>query len=60
VCLRIGPRHHDIVENIIVNNMAVEWHSEMPYLEMTFIKATKIKCNLQNIRHTFFGAANGI
>jgi len=32
----------------------------MRYLGMTFVKATKIKCNLQNIRHKFFGAANGI
>ena len=46
--------------SIIINGESLEWKSELRYLGVTFLKASTVKCNLQNVRQKYFKSLNGI
>src|ERR1043165_8627888 len=60
VCLRVGPAHNSSVSNIMINNTALEWRSELCFLGVTFFSSKSVKCNLQSVRQKYFRSLNGL
>jgi len=59
-CVRIGQRHNFEIKEIIVNNCTLKWSQEFNYLGVMIASAKKFTVNLQNVKHKFFKALNGI
>jgi len=60
VCMRIGRKHCEKIDSIVINDEQLDWKKEMRYLGVYFVSANSFKCNLQICRHKFVKALNGI
>ena len=60
VCMRIGRKHNERIDAVVIDNVSLEWKQEIRYLGIYFVSAKSFKCNLQNARQNFFVALNGI
>jgi len=60
VCMRIGRKHCEKIDSIVINDEQLDWKKEMRYLGVYFVSANSFKCNMQICRHKFVKALNGI
>ena len=58
--MRIGKKHNEKIDCILINNQPLEWKQEMRYLGVYFVAGKCFKCNLQINRQKFYRALNGI
>ena len=59
-CIRIGKRHNIIPSAITIDNVDLAWKQEIKYLGIFITSAKLFTVNLQNTRHKYFRALNGI
>ena len=60
-CLKVGPRYNVRCREITTSNgNSISWVNQMRYLGVLFVKSRVFKCDLDNVKRSFYRAANAI
>ena len=60
-CLRVGPRYNVRCREITTSTgNSISWVNQMRYLGVFLVKSRVFKCNLDQVKRSFYRAANAI
>ena len=59
-CMRIGSRHNFPVQSLYINGQVLSWKNEIRYLGIVLTSSKQFNFSIQNTKHKFFRALNGI